>query len=736
MGPITIEEIEYASRVLFIGNSTKFYDDIDARTGERVEAIQCLENKPIVACPGSGKTTVLLAKLIILANRMPFDDGRGICVLTHTNVAIDLIKKKLGADASKLFAYPNFFGTIQSFVDKFLATQSLIEDYGKRPNRVDKEISIQKLESEFNFLPWNSPLKNKLFSLIYASDSKLRIKDITQLLNVKYKESQRIINELKSLQILTGAHSPYNLNYNTNKEITKISNLLADVQYGDLLTPFFLKLHADAKQNAKNNESQFELLTFFSIDWELQKIIDNNSNFGLTTPSGIEFKKIKEHCFNEGIISYQDAYDFGMYYLFKHPEIGEAFQERFKFVFIDEMQDTATNQSKIIKTLFKGSDRTIVQEFGDPNQAIYDYDGQSGEWEYDEKNCLHLTKSKRFGAQIAKIINPLRIKTNDPSIEGENIDSTLPSHLIIFDKANETVLDEFGRLIIQYGLNKIQDSNFVAIGRVGKEKEDGKITLKTYWDGFEKESTKKKEHYPTLIEYLAKDLPDRGNYAERIVNGILQLLDQQDFKLEVIFKDKLQKRRFTKTTLFDYLKKENDELYYEFKTFISTCGLKIKNAKENYNLEVYHLIVAFINSKILPIKKIKPDSKIEFLKIPDNITTQNQQGKKTSIYEYKDDLGNVVPIKINTIHGEKGETHTATLFLETYYKKKHDSERISKQLIDEQLEEELNEENQMAAKLSYVAMSRPEKLLCFAVSSERISEEFARTKLEPIGWKI
>ena len=77
------------------------------------------------ACPGSGKTTTLLAKIVILANRMPFADGRGICVLTHTNVAIDEIKARLGEKANVLFTYPNFFGTFQTFVHKFFTAQAL-----------------------------------------------------------------------------------------------------------------------------------------------------------------------------------------------------------------------------------------------------------------------------------------------------------------------------------------------------------------------------------------------------------------------------------------------------------------------------------------------------------------------------------------------------------------------------------------------------------------------------------
>src|SRR5665811_11286 len=108
----TNEEIKYASSILI---------DNEEFDTEKINIIKCNESIDVKACPGSGKTTTLLAKLIILANQMPFEDNKGICVLTHTNVAINEIKEKLGIKAELLFRYPNHFGTIQSFVDKFLA---------------------------------------------------------------------------------------------------------------------------------------------------------------------------------------------------------------------------------------------------------------------------------------------------------------------------------------------------------------------------------------------------------------------------------------------------------------------------------------------------------------------------------------------------------------------------------------------------------------------------------------
>lgn len=50
-------------------------------TEDARRVIHCWESNDVAACPGSGKTTVLLAKLKLLADRMPFANGSGLCVL-------------------------------------------------------------------------------------------------------------------------------------------------------------------------------------------------------------------------------------------------------------------------------------------------------------------------------------------------------------------------------------------------------------------------------------------------------------------------------------------------------------------------------------------------------------------------------------------------------------------------------------------------------------------------------
>ena len=61
---------------LLLPNGCCFADD--ARN-----VINSWDSNDILACPGSGKTTVLIAKLKLIADTLPLKDGRGVCLLSH-----------------------------------------------------------------------------------------------------------------------------------------------------------------------------------------------------------------------------------------------------------------------------------------------------------------------------------------------------------------------------------------------------------------------------------------------------------------------------------------------------------------------------------------------------------------------------------------------------------------------------------------------------------------------------
>ena len=110
--------------------------------------IRCWHSTDVAACPGSGKTTVLLAKLKLLADRMPLENGAGICVLSHTNVAVNEIKNRLSDYADRLLSYPNYIGTIQSFIDRFVTMPYLRNISGQNVQVVDSLTFAQQVLSK------------------------------------------------------------------------------------------------------------------------------------------------------------------------------------------------------------------------------------------------------------------------------------------------------------------------------------------------------------------------------------------------------------------------------------------------------------------------------------------------------------------------------------------------------------------------------------------------------------
>jgi DNA helicase-2/ATP-dependent DNA helicase PcrA len=59
---ITNDDISWAESILL--PSSEHFNE------EQTAVIRCFETKDIVACPGSGKTTALLAKLLFLSRKM------------------------------------------------------------------------------------------------------------------------------------------------------------------------------------------------------------------------------------------------------------------------------------------------------------------------------------------------------------------------------------------------------------------------------------------------------------------------------------------------------------------------------------------------------------------------------------------------------------------------------------------------------------------------------------------
>jgi hypothetical protein len=85
----------------------------------------------------------------------------------------------------------------------------------------------------------------------------------------------------------------------------------------------------------------------------------------------------------------------------------------------------------------------------------------------------------------------------------------------------------------------------------------------------------------------------------------------------------------------------------------------------------------------------------------------NEQTKNKNIYISNNNPD--IKIEVGTVHSVKGETHTATLYLETKYRGKTCSEYLVNYILGRQNKN--NKTQQQALEIAHVAFSRPTHLL-------------------------
>lgn len=671
-GPFaTIEEIKAAHDILLPGKPD--FDD------DKVKVIEFNESRDIKACPGSGKTTVLLAKLSILSNRMPFADGTGICVLTHTNVAIDEIKARFGGKADLLFSYPNFCGTIQAFVDRFL-TIPFFNSFSEKPIvDVNGERADGIIDKEFKmrFQEFGRQNRKSLYSLV----------DIDS-----YKHGDSV-------------------NWNAvHEDIRKICREC----YYNYTDRKYYRAYGDERSMAAESKKNSPRYSFLQV--------------------------VRRAAEWQGILKYEDAYAIAFAYTNVLPVIRESFSNRFKYVFIDEVQDSSQLQLDLLDVVFD-REKTVVQQFGDEYQAIYNID-EACAWK--PNNPLPLNESKRFGENIAKILRTVCIKDNKDLHGNNEVDSVKPVMLVYTDALK--VLPAFTQLlreskigeksVADIALNERQiDSlnrvNIKAVGFVGKPKEaDGEwLSLHRYFPGFENQTTAKKPFGKaiTLNTFLQKNalLDNPQEYRSHLLDALVTVLERADIK-------RANGRRYNKTTMLERLEEDKPEMYESLKGKLSEWVLKICNSGLRIDSEVFDSVKSFISTEFADLFGFRANigAVVAFLKKEDAAFYEAKKEQQSeNIYRDGD-----LEIEVATVHSVKGETHAATLFLETKYYL-FESEHFGDQLCGEAYKPRRGDSHVLPAlKVAYVAMSRPKYLLAYAIHKERF-DQLDRSKLENI-WEI
>lgn len=695
----TDEEIKIAHDILL--KDKKPFDS------DKINIIKEDSSCYVQACPGSGKTTTLLAKLIILANKMPLPEGKGICVLTHTNVAIDEIKAKLGTKADVLFRYPNFFGTIQTFLHKYVTAAALHYFYGSQIAYVDNDVANAVFLNKYSRLPiGKSKLKGWLYRQIISKEHNIDAAEIEMLGGVDMLTAANVIKKKKRVDKYIFQLKGYNWS-----QIPR--------EYRSLI-------------QTKGNSIQNSLILSFRVDWNSNKIITDSGSIRVNSPSGAEYMKIKEEMFSEGILSFQDAYDLAFRYIReKELDFSRFSDKRFKYLFIDEVQDCDGLQVDLIQKIFD-ENKVVIQRFGDYCQAIYERDECSGP-ENDklkDKQVLHIHDSIRFGEKIAKPLRSLCMVPNDKLVGNDEIPSVTPIIITYEDPLsvlpkyvellNTTLIPEMNNRSISDIANQekredpLHRINVKACGWVGKKGASAqKRYIESYFPQFEKKNAGPKVEGVSFNEFMFKNLHGTiKEHATSIIQGILKYLDLCEIRNG--------NRRYTKTSFLEFLTATNIEQKENFLKEVMNWALLIakSNSDDDIN-KIRSTIHQYITETILPLygKEETPDALSFFNAINENLP-EGQVTEHKNVYH---DDNVKIDIEVSTVHAVKGETHAATLYLETFYNRRHESDRLANQFKGiEYTETEADTLKNL--RVAYVGMSRPRYMLCVAIQQDRFDK--------------
>lgn len=632
----------------------------------RLEALKSTATLDVEACPGSGKTTLLVAKLAILARKWA-EARRGVCVLSHTNVARLEIEKRLGNTTAgqHLLTYPHFVGTIHGFVNEFLA------------------------------VPW-------LRSLGYP------IRMIDNHLCEQHRRQLLTLGQFKALA-----------SYVNLKEGSDLSTRRNVVSKWRIVSPLFEVL----KENGKP---------------EFQHA---------TGPAAKQLCALAKKCVSDGYHRFDEMFMWGQDLLENILGIRDAIRRRFPMLFIDEVQDNNEAQSVLLWKVFMEGDNPIIrQRYGDVNQAIYSYAGDAGATT-DVFPELGIRKdvpnSHRFGQEIADLAKPLGVVPQNligcgPQNSASTSDTSGKHVVFLFgDQTIQNVIGCYAEYLCGvFSEEELQNGDFAVVAGVHRPGEDDKLPrfLGQYWPKYDPELTASEPKPETLYQYIVAGLAwsersgESHHVVERFAEGIIRLIHLSNPTADI--GNRKRKHRQIMELLAD--KPEIRASYLRLVTCL-IADRKIATVDEWNNIWSDAITVIAQGACGLQIDAARCGA---FLGCPISVESDGETDadERDNVFRYPTANPKVL-LRVGSIHSVKGETHTATLVLETFFRDHHLATLLPWLLGEKAGGQNQGVQNLSRLKQHYVAMTRPTHLLCLAMREDSFTSENI-IQLKKQQWRV
>lgn len=654
----------------------------------RRQFLMSRETLDVAACPGSGKTTLIVAKLAILARKWTHRSS-GICVISHTNVAREEIQDRLGNSAvgQTLLGYPHFIGTIHGFVNQFLA------------------------------LPW---LHSNGLPVVVIDDAAT-----------------------------------------TNYRKRVLGRDFASINYA-----------LDQRRLDFNHLRIYKRDFSFNLQGTPFPFGENSNSYRLASRAVKESAQAGYYCHNEMFV-------WGQALLEDQPEMSAWISQRFPLVFIDEMQDTTDIQALVLNSAFpRHSGHVVVQRVGDPNQAIYDVgqsngvaagapEGKEGSQTStgakavytfpDLRSYLEIPSSFRFGQTIASLASPLAVNKVQPSgLLGQGSKVPIPyqdkgAHAIFVfpDDSTSGVLDAYGHHVLGHLTDPLLRKGIVAaVGAVHRPDTDINPgdkaypkSVSDYWANYRYEVAARDPVPTSLVGYLlvaqamVEENHDLSVAVDKVASGLIRFANSVGDIGSL--KRTLRSHRSIQTAIES--DREASQKYRELLRSLLVDGMDItEKTWPSIRSDILQITRALCG-ETLDLSKGQDALPWSGRDVQPYLVPSNGQGDSgPNVYRIRQGERHV-DIQLGSIHSVKGQTHLATLIMDTY-NRTHFFGKLLPWLAGKTAFGNGDPSDEKRLRAAYVAMTRPSHVICLAMRRSSMGKDTAYDRnlqlLQKQGWRI
>jgi hypothetical protein len=620
----------------------KVFPDLDFGDQERRNVLLANGSLDVNAAPGSGKTSLLAAKLYLLARKWPYE-RRGICVISHTNVARKEIQRRLGAtvEGSRLLSYPHFIGTIHGFVNQYLA------------------------------LPY------------------LRGRDITIDVIDDDAFARRAVSQAR-----------------------RDGGLRALIA---------------------NNEGYQAGVATLEYEWVNNDIVVTTGGGNLPGTHTASYPKIvelKKKLSSAGVFRFDDMFAYAQALLATYPDLQKAASHRFPLVLIDEMQDTSLIQETILGKAFDSS--VVMQRYGDVNQRIINNEDDLSKLTFPKKGALSIRTSKRFSQDIADPVASVQL--SGEAVTGLNEKRLSPTIILYQTEEVGRVIQAFGELVLKrFDDQELERGSVRALctRKQGEANAPPGRHLGDYWPEFMSARTlsvaKAESAWALLSDTSVAGQPfalsERVSNIRRLI--LLVLREAKSSHVKDI-RDSSQ--------IFRALSKAGiDTMPIRLACRDLTFSRGLNDSPEKWatvSRTLYTPVSCLLESSLSE----EAFASLDVFSLP-----EVDASKATKIDEcVVENGGRTVRIGIGTTASMKGETHLASLVLESHggQSKRFDlAEALPMMCGVKSMDNSSSKTLKAQYRNLYVAMSRPSHFLCVAMNRERAKDEHVSLLISK-GWEV